>query len=125
MFRYILINFLADLLNKIDYSKEIADAKFAVEKFQGDKNQLEPLQSAIEGHLIALRYWECDMKEDFYADKCRDSVLKESVFAKYPDIKNKAMPLIEKGESINDKAMLRAIWQHTDKDIEKAAQLMK
>lgn len=56
--------------------------------------------SVLEGNILTLNWWRCDL-ESYKYDKdtqCRDALL-PSILDKYPLIKAKAEPEIEKSDS--------------------------
>lgn len=110
-------------INLIDYSREIAETKFAVEQV-GDSKAAELMQGAVKGHLLALQYWRCDLENEGYDDdaRCRDALLPE-IFAKYPVIQEKAQPVIDKSDStyhssaLDNKVILKLIWMNVNVEI--------
>lgn len=117
---------------RLDYSKSVGDAKFATEQYEATKDAerrpefTQPLKAAVNGHLLALEYWECDSlksTEDYNiaAYKCRDDVVK-SVYTQYPDIATK---VTNAGQGLTENTIVQLIWQHTDEDAKKATEELK
>jgi hypothetical protein len=84
----------------------------------------------VEGHQLALKFWECDRAVGYEElHQCQDEALK-GVFAKYPDIEAQAkaavagenLPYISAG--LDKDAMLQAIWDKTAQDTEAALQVI-
>lgn len=123
---------------RLDYSKSVSDAKFATEQYEATKDAerrpefTQPLKASVNGHLLALEYWECDSlksMEDSYdaAYECRDGVIK-SISTQYPDIGTKVTETTQGhdlsyvSQGLAEDALVQLIWQHTDADAKKAAE---
>ena len=115
-------------INPKEYSEDIIDLAHILKNAHGDDKVLLPVKSALEGHQLAIKFWQCDRVagyDELY--QCRDKIL-EAVFKKYPDIAAEAKAAVQ-GENLSyisaglDKdAVLQAIWQKTGTDTEAALQ---
>lgn len=109
-----------------EYGEDIADLVNIVDKAYGDSKILEAVKSSLEGHQLALEFWQCDRASGFdEMHQCRDKVLKK-IFAKYPDIAVAVKAAVE-GENVpyisaglDKDALLQAIWQEIGKDTDVA-----
>jgi hypothetical protein len=104
-------------VSKKEYGEDLADLVNITQKAYGNPKALAAVKSAVEGHQLAFKFWECD------------EVLK-GVFAKYPDIEAQAkaavagenLPYISAG--LDKDGMLQAIWDKTAQDTEAALQVI-
>lgn len=133
-------------INKTEYSREITDVKFAVEKFQRTddaKKRVEfeqHLESALEGHLVALQIWQkCDnpsgsFETTYYCTRQVEELA--SVLQQY--LNNRAKQTTQSKlvagvdtSSLAEKivydtnGVLQEVWKHTQEDINKAASTLK
>jgi hypothetical protein len=113
-------------INLKEYGENIADLANAINKVYGDPKALSSVKSAIRGHQLAVRFWQCDRVDGYeQMHQCQDNVLK-AVFVKYPDIKAQAkaavagesLPFISAG--LDKEAVLQAIWKKTGADTDAA-----
>lgn len=119
---------LEDGLNPKEYGEDVADLVPIVENAYGDANVLAIVKSAVEGHQLAVQFWQCDRISGYdELFQCRDQVL-EQVFTKYPDMGTQAKAAIE-GENLSyisagldENAVLQTIWEKTAIDTEAALQ---
>jgi hypothetical protein len=113
-----------------EYREDITDLVNVAEKAYGDRKALAAMTSAIEGHKLALQFWQCDRLTGYEKlHQCQDKVLK-GIFNKYPDLKAQALAAVE-GEKLSyisaglDKdAVLQALWQKTAQDTHRALQVV-
>lgn len=117
-------------VSKKEYGEDLADLVNITQKAYGNPKALAAVKSAVEGHQLALKFWECDRAVGYEElHQCQDEVLK-GVFAKYPDIEAQAkaavagenLPYISAG--LDKDAMLQAIWDKTAQDTEAALQVI-
>lgn len=116
-------------INRKEYKEDTADLVNIAKNAYGDDKALAAAKSALEGHKLAIQYWECDRLEGYEElHQCRDKAL-SSVFVKYPDIKAHALAAVA-GENLpyvsaglDENAVLQAIWQKANADTEVAFQV--
>jgi len=121
-------------INKPDYTKEVAEVKFSIEKFEQTddaKRRTEftnHLASALTGHLLALEFWDkCSSSEDSYNCNTESESL-AAVFQQYPDIQanqNLSFSMTLGSTPIqywSTDDVLSEIWRHVDADADKAAE---
>jgi hypothetical protein len=117
-------------INPKEYGEDLDDLVNIVDKAYGNPKALKAVKSAVEGHKLARKFWQCDRiigYEELY--ECRDNVLKK-VFAKYPDIAAQAHSAVESqnvsyiSAGLDEEAVLQAIWQKTSEDTEVALQVV-
>jgi hypothetical protein len=117
-------------VSKKEYGEDLADLVNITQKAYGNPKALAAVKSAVEGHQLALKFWECDRAVGYEElHQCQDEVLK-GVFAKYPDIEAQAkaavagenLPYISAG--LDKDGMLQAIWDKTAQDTEAALQVI-
>jgi hypothetical protein len=115
-------------ISKKEYGENLTDLVHIVENAYGNPKALAATKSAVEGHKLALKFWQCDQAVGYdEVHECQDKVLK-SIFTKYPDIKAEAMEAVE-GENLpflsaglDKDSLLQAIWRKTSTDTEGALQ---
>lgn len=124
-------------INLDEYSKVVIDIKFSVDKFQQSSDAKkssefsENLQSAIDGHLLALEFWKNCYSTTFEDNCFSNAEPLPTIFQRYPDIKAQEEELTKLepgGLSIkiwNTKGVLSRIWKHIDEDTQKAANALK
>jgi hypothetical protein len=113
-----------------EYREDLTDLVNVAEKAYGDRKALAAMKSAIEGHKLALQFWQCDRLTGYEKlHQCQDKALK-GVFSKYPDLKAQALAAVE-GEKqsyisagLDKDAVLQAIWQKTAQDTQRALQVV-
>jgi hypothetical protein len=108
------------------YSVIITNTLPIVQKAKGEAKAVAAAKSALQGHQLALKLWQCDRIYGYEElHQCQDKALAE-IFAKYPDIKAQAKVAV-KGEAVatastglDKEAILKAIWKKTSADTEMA-----
>ncbi len=117
-------------VSKKEYGEDLADLVNITQKAYGNPKALAAVKSAVEGHQLAFKFWECDRAVGYEElHQCQDEVLK-GVFAKYPDIEVQAkaavagenLPYISAG--LDKDGMLQAIWDKTAQDTDAALQVI-
>lgn len=115
-------------INPKEYSEDIADLVHIVENADGDPQVLAAVKSALAGHELAIKFWQCDRISGYdQLYQCRDQVLK-AVFLKYPDIATQAQQAVAQehlsyiSAGLDKDSVLQAIWQKTGTDTETALQ---
>jgi hypothetical protein len=109
------------------YSLLVANTLPLVENANGQDQAVAAAKSAMAGHQLALKFWQCDRLEGYdELHQCRDKVL-SSIFAKYPDLAAQAKAGI-KGKKLSplstqldQKEVLDKIWEKTRVDTETAS----
>ena len=115
-------------INQKEYGENLADLALITKKAYGNPKALAAIKSAVEGHQLALQFWQCDHTTGYdEAHECQDKVLK-NIFAKYPDIEAQAKAAVD-GEQLSfisaglDKdAVLQSVWKKTATDTQIALQ---
>jgi hypothetical protein len=90
-----------------------------VENAYGNPEILEAVKSVIQGHQLALQFWQCDRVNGYDTlYQCRDEAL-AGIFAKYPALEAEARLAIE-GETLpylsaglDGEAILQTVWYYT------------
>jgi hypothetical protein len=126
-------------INKDDYATQVAEVKFAVEKFievRGNKEKDDfstSLTTALNGHLAAVSFWKtCGTSNLEYQCASEADPIK-SIFNLYPDIRQKTdLSTEDNSFSLNTSSppeiytrwstngILSEVWKHVSEDTQKA-----
>lgn len=117
-------------INRKEYGEDLEDLVNIVNKAKGNPKILSAVKSAVEGHQLAYKFWQCNQIEGYeQLHECQDKIL-QRVFVKYPDIAAQAKSIVG-GQNItyisaglDEEALLQAIWQKTGEDTETALQVI-
>lgn len=118
-------------INKQEYSKAVAEVKFAIEKFETtDDAKARPefindLKSALSGHLLLLSHW----------DKCTKDCTNKfpqlaAIFAKYPDVQTTLQSSAQQWGSPDEyiystEGVISEVWKRTGEETKKAVEALK
>jgi len=95
-------------MSLMEYSSNLQDTKAVVDQANDPK-----LNKLIQGYIVALDWWRCDLSTEESPDACRYYKLK-SIKEEYPIIKQKTEGL--KMEEIDKNAIMRIIWNSEQSD---------
>ena len=117
-------------INRKEYGENLEDLVNIVAKADGNPKALAAVKSAVEGHQLAYKFWQCNRIEGYeQLHECQDKIL-QRVFVKYPDIATQAKSIVT-GQNLtyistglDEEAVLKAIWQKTGEDTEVALQVV-
>ncbi|NEP63850.1 MAG: hypothetical protein F6K31_44325 [Symploca sp. SIO2G7] len=97
---------------------------------QGDEEALAAVKSAVEGHTLALEFWQCDHLTGYdNLHQCRDKAL-QGIFNRYPEIKKQAAAIAQEENSsfisagLDQQSLLEAIWSQANGDAAIAHQII-
>jgi hypothetical protein len=117
-------------INPSTYAHLIRNTLPIVERASGEAKAVAAMKSAMAGHQLALKFWQCDRLEGYYKlHQCRGKAL-SGIFAKYPDIKAQAKVDIKTTQpttistQVNQEGLLQRIWEKTNVDTEVAKQVL-
>lgn len=109
------------------YSLLVANTLPLVETANGDSQAVTAVKSAMTGHQLALKFWQCDRVEGYdELHQCRDKVLSK-ILGKYPDLASQVKTAINAKDRSNlsagldQKEILERIWEKTSADTEMAS----
>jgi hypothetical protein len=109
------------------YSLIVANTLPLVENANGQAQAVAAAKSAMAGHQLALKFWQCDRVEGYdELHQCRDNVLSK-ILAKYPDLKSQVKAAIKGKErsslstDLDEQGILERIWEKTSADTEIAS----
>jgi hypothetical protein len=110
------------------YSALIANTVPVVQRAKGEAKAVAAVKSALEGHQLALKFWECDRIEGYEElHQCQGKAL-SGIFAKYPDIKTQVKVAVKDNDlstlstALDKEEILKRIWEKTSADTEVARQ---
>lgn len=115
-------------INPKEYGENVADLKTIVDNADGDAKTLAVVKSAVQGHKLALQFWQCDHVSGYdELHECQDKALK-GIFTKYRDIKAEAMAAVA-GENLpyisaglDKDQVLQAVWRKTNAETHKVVE---
>jgi len=117
-------------INPSTYAHLIRNTLPIVERASGEAKAVAAMKSAMAGHQLALKFWQCDRLEGYYKlHQCRGKAL-SGIFAKYPDIKAQAKVDIKSTQpttistQVNQEGMLQRIWENTNVDTQRAKRVL-
>jgi PBP1b-binding outer membrane lipoprotein LpoB len=109
------------------YSLLVANTLPLVETANGESQVVTAVKSAMTGHQLALKFWQCDRVEGYdELHQCRDKVLSK-ILAKYPDLASQAKAAINAKDrsslstGLDRTGILERIWEKTSADTETAS----
>ncbi|NER21836.1 MAG: hypothetical protein F6J96_14300 [Symploca sp. SIO1C2] len=113
-----------------EYEDKLKEIVPVAEIAHGDEEALAAMKSAVEGHKLALEFWQCDHLTGYdNLHQCRDKAL-QGIFNKYPEIKEQALAIAqEEGSSytsaeLDQQSLLEAIWSQANGDTAIAHQII-
>jgi hypothetical protein len=110
---------LEDGTNYAAYSELIGEVEPLLRRAKGNPEAIAAANSSLEGHRLALAFWQCDRLEG-YAElhQCRGEAL-SGIFAKYPEIETYAEEIVDREDvsamsaKLDRDAVLETVWEKT------------
>ncbi|NES17758.1 MAG: hypothetical protein F6K41_02155 [Symploca sp. SIO3E6] len=113
-----------------EYEDKLKEILPVAKVAQGDEEALAAMKSAVEGHRLALEFWQCDHLTGYdNLHQCRDKAL-QGIFNKYPEIKEQALAIAQAESSsfisagLDQQSLLEAIWSQANGDTAIAHQII-
>ncbi|NET57512.1 MAG: hypothetical protein F6K47_15515 [Symploca sp. SIO2E6] len=113
-----------------EYEDKLKEITPVAQIAQGDEEALAAMRSALEGHRLALEFWQCDHLSGYeQLHQCRDQAL-QGIFDKYPEIKEQALAIAQEENSsfisagLDQQSLLEAIWSKANENASIAHQII-
>jgi hypothetical protein len=121
---------LDDGTNYDAYGDLIGEVEPLLKRARGNPEAIAAANSSLEGHRLALAFWQCDRLEGYVElHQCRGQALSE-IFAKYPEIETYAKEIVDSenvsaiSAKLDRDAILETVWVKTSADTETANQVL-